>query len=445
MNKNVFFKTYGCSFNQLDSQVMKANLKKAGYNIVDSDNDAQIIVLNSCTVKNGSEAKFFHQINYYKKLNKTVIAAGCVPQAETSLLENKLKNISTIGNNNLSQITTLVESSLKNKVIHSVSPTLKKRLNEYERLELEQIRLKKDRLRDNDLIEIIPINEGCLNNCTYCKTKQARGNLFSYSIDNIKTTMQNAINQGVKEIWLTSQDTGCYGFDINTNLVELLKELLKIDGDYRIRIGMGNPNHFKKIIDDVLDLMLSDNRIYKFLHIPVQSGNNRILNEMKRLYLVEEYENIIMKAKLKIPGITISNDIIVASPTEKFEEFKDTLNTLKKTKINVLNFSRFWLRPNTQATKIYFKKDLIDGLESKKRAQILKEEFEKIALKNNQKWLAWEGIARVIEEGKNNTLILRNDYYKPIYIENKNNIKLGSKVKVKINKVTWKDFYAELI
>ena len=442
--KKIFIKTYGCSFNQLDSQIMTSNLKKGGFDIVNSENDADLVIVNSCSVKNGSEAKFFNDIERLKRNNKKVVAAGCVPQAEKSYLNTKLKGISTVGTNDIGKINFVTKETLKNNIEQIVSDT-KKRANEYERLEKEKIRLQNDKIYSNSLIEIIPINEGCLNQCSFCKTKQARGNLFSYSIDNIKQVMMRAVENGAKEIYLTSQDTGCYGFDIGTNLAELLKELIKINGDYKIRIGMGNPNHFKKIIKEVLEVIKNSDKIYKFLHIPLQSASNRILDEMRRLYTYEDYKYIVNTAKLTIPDITLANDIIVAYPGESEEEFGETLNSLNGT--NVLNFSRFWLRPNTPAEKMYKKEDFIKGDISKLRAARLKEKFMQVALENNKKWIGWEGNALVDEVGKigTNSLVLRNEYYKPIIVKNNNTIKVGDRVKVKITDATWMDFRGEII
>ena len=443
----VFIKTYGCSFNQLDSQIMAINLKKEGHELIENEENADLIVINSCSVKNGSEVKFFNDIARLKKEGKKIIASGCVPQAEVSYLNTKLKDVSTIGTNNLSDISYVAKKTLKGDIAQIVSDTIKKRPNEKERLELEQIRLNKEQKETNEFVEIVPINEGCLNTCSFCKTKQARGILFSYSIESIKEVVKSAVKRGVKEIYLTSQDTACYGFDIGTNLPNLLKELLTIKGDYKIRIGMGNPNHFKKIIDELLDIMISDERVYKFLHIPLQSGNNRILTEMKRMYTLEEFEKIIFKAKLKIPNITIANDLIVAYPTETDEEFEDTIKSLNKVKTNVLNFSRFWLRPKTPAAKMYTSKDFIDGTESKRRVAKLKDTFEQVAINNNKKWLGWEGEVLITEIGKEgtNTFVTRNNYYKPILIKIKPNLKIGDIIKVKITDITWYDFRAEVI
>ena len=445
----VFIKTYGCSFNQLDSELMAGKLKENGFDIVEDDENSDLILINSCTVKNLSEAKFFNDIKRYKEKNKKLILSGCITQAEESYLNTKLKNISVIGTNDIDNIVFVAEQTLKENPIQIVSKLKRKSENEENRLEKERIRLSSPRIRNNNIVEIIPINEGCLNTCSFCKTKQARGHLFSYSIESIVKAVQKAVDNGAKEIYLTSQDTACYGFDIKTNLCELLKEILKIKGDYKIRIGMGNPNHFKKIIDEILDIMILDDRIYKFLHIPMQSGSNRILKEMKRMYTIEEFESIVFKAKLKIPDITLANDIIVAYPTESEEEFRETISVLQKVKTNVLNFSRFWLRPNTPAER-YETGDFVKGDESKRRLRILKEEFEKVALENNKKWIGWEGEVSIIEKGKKgtNTFIGRNDYYKHIVISDCKSsgcLEIGDRIKIKINKVTWFDFRAEII
>ncbi len=458
MLPSVYFKTYGCAFNQLDSEVMIGFLQRNGYVITSDLNSADIVVINSCTVKNSAETKLFNDIKRFKSENKKIVVCGCVPQAEPSYLKTKLKDITVLGINELDKICSAVDKTYNGDVLQNLSDLSFSNIK-LNRCEKENLRLNsyvynidsKDELqkKSKNIIGIVPINEGCLNHCTYCKTKYARGSLFSYSIMAIKEAVENKLKNGITEIYLTSQDTACYGYDIGCNLVDLLKEILTIKMDFKIRIGMGNPNLFLKIIDDILSLMLKDKRIYRFLHIPIQSGNDRILKQMRRPYTVNDYKLIVNTARAKIPNITIANDIIVGYPTETQAEFYETLKLVDDVKFNVLNFSRFWLRPNTIASKIYVKTDFVDGLESKKRAIELKERFEKIALINNSEWIGFTGYVKIIENGKIGTdsVIARNDYYKPIVINNakKNKLKIGDIVKVRITDVTWFDFRSELV
>ncbi len=443
--RTIFVKTFGCAFNQSDSQIMKKKLIDNNFKISE-DNEANIVLLNSCTVKNLSESKLFNDIKKYEKEGKKIIVGGCIPQAQKSYLQTKFKNVGIVGVNNLDSVVQVAENLLEEKPLQILS-NFEFKISDNIRKAKEDLRLENDKIRDNPIVEIIPINEGCLNSCTFCKTKQARGNLVSYSTESIKKALKRSIAGGAKEIWLTSQDTACYGFDINTNLPNLLKELIKIEGDYKIRIGMGNPNHFKNIIDEVLDIISSTDKIYKFLHIPLQSGSDRVLKEMNRGYNIEDYQKIISKIQVKMPNLTIANDIIVAYPTETNEEFEKTICELKKSRTNVLNFSRFWLRPGTLAEKKYAKKDFIPGDESKIRAKKIKEEFEKMAYKQNKKLIGKELDVLIVEKGKEGTksFVCRDEHYRPIIIKDNHNIKIGDKIKIKVEKVTWFDFRAKIV
>jgi len=194
-------------------------------------------------------------------------------------------------------------------------------------------------------ITIIPISEGCLGDCNYCSVKFARGKLKSYKIEDIIKQIKG------KKILLTSQDTGCYGLDINTNLVELLKQVVKVKGNFQVRVGMMNPEHVLPILKDLVEVY-KDKKIFKFIHIPIQSGSNNVLKEMNRRYTVEDFIKIVKEFRKQIPEIHISTDIIVGYPTETEEDFKKTINLLEKLKLEVINLSRFAPRPKTAALKL---------------------------------------------------------------------------------------------
>jgi len=221
--QKVFFKTYGCSHNTSDSEYMMGLLVDYGYKLVEEFTDSDVCIINSCTVKNPSQDAFVNYVSNAKKTGKKVVVAGCVPQGDRNI--KGLEDCSMIGVTQIDRIVEVVEESLKG---NNVKLLAKK--------ELPALDLPK--IRRNELIEIVPINTGCLGSCTYCKTKHARGKLGSYTPEAIVNSCLKACKEGVKEIWLTSEDTGAYGRDINTDLPSLVMEILKnIPEDTMIRIG----------------------------------------------------------------------------------------------------------------------------------------------------------------------------------------------------------------
>ena len=208
MKEKIFIRTFGCSLNQSDSEQMAGLLTKAGFTITQKIEDADLIIFNSCTVKSPAENALFKELKRWK--DKHLVIAGCIPQTD----KNKLKEYSLIGTKNFHQITEVVQETLKGNIIQLLT------LRGNPELTLPHIRKNKN-------IGIIPISRGCLGSCTFCKTKAARGNLYSYHPQEIVSLAKEYLADGVNELWLTSQDCGCYGFDIKTDLAELLKRLTK--------------------------------------------------------------------------------------------------------------------------------------------------------------------------------------------------------------------------
>lgn len=168
------------------------------------------------------------------------------------------------------------------------------------------------KVRRNPYIEIIPINTGCLNQCTYCKTKHARGDLGSYPIPEIIDRVSSVLNDGVLEIWLTSEDLGAYGKDIGVSIVDLLQQITKELESYptaMLRVGMTNPPYILEHLDDIADI-LNHPQVYEFLHVPVQAGSTKVLNDMRRLYVIEDFEQVCDVLLAKVPGMTLATDII---------------------------------------------------------------------------------------------------------------------------------------
>ncbi|NIA04015.1 MAG: tRNA (N(6)-L-threonylcarbamoyladenosine(37)-C(2))-methylthiotransferase, partial [Nitrospiraceae bacterium] len=266
------------------------------------------------------------------------------------------------------------------------------------------------------IIGILPISEGCLGNCSYCKTKYSRGKLLSYPLRDILRQAESYVKRGAKEIWLTSQDTGCYGLDIGFTIVDLLKELANIEGDFRVRIGMMNPNYAFRFRKEIADVINKSNKFFKFLHIPIQSGNDRVLKLMKRQYTTGVALEAVKYLKSNIKNLSFATDVICGFPTETDDEFDDTIKFIRETRPTTLNISRFWPRPGTEAAKMkqFYNQVMI------KRANKIREVFNEIVIEENRKWIGWEGRALFDEYGKSSdgvkSIILRNDSYKQIVV-----------------------------
>jgi len=428
--KIVYIKTFGCSVNQSDSELMSGLLKEAGYNVITDyiDDNAKslnlksavdVVIINSCTVKNLAESKFFKELRKWRSKDVKIVVAGCITQAEPKLLDKELKDVSVIGTRQIVHIVHIVNDALHGKIVQNIDNDFNERLN-------------LPKVRRIGVVEIIPISEGCMSNCTYCKTKFARGEILSYPREKIISQFKSAIKDGCKEFWITSQDNGCYGFDIYRRekyfLPQLLNDLLVLDGDFRIRLGMSNPDHVDRIKEDLVETFKHP-KMFKFLHIPVQSGNDKVLLDMKRSHTIEDFYNIVNLFRKEIPNISISTDLIAGFPQETSEEFNDTLKLIKEMKFDVLNFSRFWMRKGTPAEKM----KQLSGSMIKERAEKIKQLFNGMIEEQNKIWLDKEFVVLIDEIGKNNYFIGRNDYYKQIVIRPPyEKIKLGDFVRVRI-------------
>ncbi|MFT4297940.1 MAG: tRNA (N(6)-L-threonylcarbamoyladenosine(37)-C(2))-methylthiotransferase [Candidatus Woesearchaeota archaeon] len=419
--EKICIKTFGCSLNQADTERIKAILAEKGFGFTKNIDESELIILNSCAVKGPTESKFFTLLEKLKQQHKKVVIAGCISQA----MPEKLAEYSKIGTDQIDAIADVVEETLNG---NAVSVLVQENKN---KLEMKSS-------RENPLVEIIPISKGCMGNCTFCITKIARPGYYSFSAEHIVTAVGKAVSEGVKEIYLTSQDNGCWGFDLGSDLAELLEIVCKIPGDYMIRVGMMNPNHVLKNLNKLI-AAFKHPKVYKFLHIPVQSGNNYVLEDMKRCYLAEDYEHVVNSFKKEIPEITISTDIIVGYPTEKDAYFKDTLSLVQRTKPDVINISRFWPRSHTPAYKL---KQLPGNL-VKERTIELVNAFKWMAHNENKKWKGWKGKVLMTEKGKENSYIGRNSSYKQIVVFDK--VELGKWYDVIINDATEYDLRGKVV
>nr|XP_043637510.1 threonylcarbamoyladenosine tRNA methylthiotransferase [Erigeron canadensis] len=337
--QTIFLKTFGCSHNQSDSEYMAGQLSAFGYAISDSAEGADLWLINTCTVKSPSQSAMDTLIAKCKTAKKPLVVAGCVPQGSRDLKE--LEGVSVVGVQQIDRVVEVVEETLKG---HEVRLLTRKTLPA---LDLPKV-------RKNKFVEILPINVGCLGACTYCKTKHARGHLGSYTVDSLVGRVKSVVDDGVKEIWLSSEDTGAYGRDIGVNLPILLNAIvaaLPSNGSTMLRIGMTNPPYILEHLKEIA-VILQHPCVYSFLHVPVQSGSDAVLSAMNREYTVSEFRKVVDTLTELVPGMQIATDIICGFPGETDEHFAETVNLIKDYKFSQVHISQFYPRPGTPAARM---------------------------------------------------------------------------------------------
>ncbi|MEM1589151.1 MAG: tRNA (N(6)-L-threonylcarbamoyladenosine(37)-C(2))-methylthiotransferase [Candidatus Bathyarchaeia archaeon] len=412
----VFLKSFGCSTNLADGEVMAGCLAKDGYVLVESLAEADVVVYNTCAVKGPTENRTIDLLKRVPR-GKKLVVVGCLPLINFERLQREVSFDGVAGPALGNRIVSIVEAVLKGGKIVFLEDADKAKPN----LNLPRIRL-------NPVVGIIPISYGCLGSCAYCCVVFARGRLRSYAVNEIVERVKADLADGVREFWLTSQDTACYGLDIGANLPELVKAVCNIEGDFRVRIGMMTPNMALKILDSLVEAYENE-KVFKFLHLPVQSGDNQVLTRMRRFYTVEDFKHIVSVFRKAHPRITIATDVICGFPGETKEAFEKTLQLIRDVKPDIVNVSKFFARPRTPAAQM---KDTVPPPEIKERSAIISHLALEIALERNKEWIGWEGEVLVDEPGTvSSTWVGRNFAYKPIVVHCEGDM-LGKLVRVKV-------------
>jgi threonylcarbamoyladenosine tRNA methylthiotransferase CDKAL1 len=416
MDTQVFIKNFGCSSNIADGEVLAGCLAKAGFQIVQSELDADLLIFNTCGVKGPTENRIIDALKHTPK-NKKIIIAGCLPKISFERLCSETYFNGVVGPAFGAEIVDVVKRVLAGEKVINLNPAKKKPP------------LSLPRQKSNPVVSIIPINFGCLGSCTYCCVIFARGHLRSYSTSEIVERVQSDYAAGSKEFWITSQDTAAYGRDLGTDLAELLTEIGCLSGDFRVRIGMMTPNLITEMQNRLITAF--DNpKIFQFLHLPVQSGDDSVLQYMRRFYTAAEFKEIVKTFRAKFPQLTLATDVIVGFPGETAEAFQNTLELLEEVKPDVTNVSKFFARPKTVAARM--KEGLVDKEETKRRSTVTAELAKRLSAERNQRWVGWSGEVLIDEKGKvENSWVGRNFAYKPIVVKSKDNL-LGKTLQVKV-------------
>lgn len=413
----------GCKVNIYESELVTNILKDNNYEIVDFEDKADIYIINTCSVTNESDKKSRKMINRAKKNNEDaiIVVMGCYSQINAKDIDVDI----VLGNKDKSKIIDILEDYIrtreKKKIIYDLTKV------DFEKMEISSF--------NNHTRAFVKIEDGCNAFCSYCIIPYTRGRIRSKHKEDVIKEVTKLVEEGYKEIVLTGIHTGKYGIDINSSLEELLNELVKIPNIYRIRLSSIEINE----ITPGIKKLLKENKVMaKHLHIPLQSGSDKILKLMNRRYNTEEFLNMVDNLR-DIENISLTTDLIVGFPHEEEKDFNDTIETLKKiefTKIHTFPYSR---RSGTPADRM---DGQVDSIEKKKRVhQILKisDESENNFYKNNI-GKEYDG---VVEEHDNGLVVVHTSNFIPVIIEDK--VENNSIVKIKIEKVDNHNVYGRVV
>jgi MiaB-like tRNA modifying enzyme len=433
LRENSFYiETYGCASNKADSYIISTVLTNSGY-IQEELENAQFLIINTCAVKEQTENKIKERLKkldelYRNNPNTHIIIAGCLPHITPKYI-NVIKKIipsfsAIIDLDNLKELPGIFEKirlGNKNRIFKS-----EKSIDKTEILINHPV---------GKITGIIPISEGCLGSCTYCCVKHARGKLNCYNPRSIVHNVKYQLEQGIKQIYLTSQDCSIYLYG-DVKLSGLIEEITNLDFKFFLRIGMINPSFLIDNIDQLISIFKKP-KVYKFLHIPVQSGSNKILSEMQRKYQISDILDKIELIRNEFPYLTISTDIICGFPGETEKDFLSTINFIKWLKPEILNISKFTPRPGTKAKNMKQLNSKVIKERSLRLSNIFRDSLEHI----NDAWKEWEGEVLLLHKGtEKHQVFARNFAYKNIFIDNyKGNY--GKFVNIKIEKIEGFNLY----
>lgn len=406
----------GCKVNIYESEFVTSLLKDAGFEIVSFAEEADVYIINTCSVTNEADRKSRKIISKARKENKDaiIVVMGCYSQVKSDDIDADI----IIGNKDKSKIVSLINECLekRNKIkdIYNL-----REIDEFESMEINNF--------DNHTRAFVKIQDGCNAFCSYCIIPYTRGKIRSKKPEDVVREVTSLVNNGYKEIILTGIHTGKYGLDLdNYTLYDLLKELIKIKGIYRIRLSSIEIN---ELTDDILDLVSKSKIIARHFHIPLQSGSDKILKLMNRKYDLHYFIERINKIRDIDKDISITTDLIVGFPSEDDNDFNDTINTLniiKFTKIHTFPYSK---RDHTKASVM---SNQVDGNIKKKRVSMVLELSNSYEYQYYNKYIdsVMDGVSELKDDG---TSIVHTSNFIPVIIKDK--IDNNSIVKVKINKV----------
>ena len=402
----VAFEAYGCTLSYGESRRARRLAEGAGIATTDDASAAPVVVMHTCTVIGRTERHMLRRAREVASTGRRVVLAGCLPRAQGDLAaELEREGIVVVdGEAPADVVAALRGLDVGAAADAAVLPPLASHAGSLP-----------DPARRTDAI--VPIASGCLGACSYCLTRLAWGALHSAPLQAVVDEARGWLAEGFREVQLTAQDTGVWGRDLDGDkrLPDLVRAVASIGAapeGYRVRIGMLNPDSLAEVLEGLSRAMLLP-RVYRFAHVPVQSGSDRVLGLMRRGYAAQEYERLVAALRGAVPGVTVHTDVICGFPTESEEDFERTLGLMRRVRPDVTNVKAFSARPGTEAASMDGKVHGRVAKERTRRAAALAGELNHGSL---QALVDEEADILVTELGKGRTLMGRDIRYRPVVV-----------------------------
>jgi len=406
----IYIKTFGCSSNRADSAAIAELLKSRHFELAATLQEAEAVIVNTCTVRKETELKVLRFID--ELAGKVVVVTGCMAEAQPALIARHAPGASIVSPYCLTSIPRLLQGGAREVVLARESP-----------LEPAPFR--------TGLRYTVPISSGCLGACTYCVVKMVRGGLRSLPPGGVIDLVSCAVRGGVHELFLSAQDTCAYGKDLQSDLPALLDMISEVKGDFRVRVGMFNPSSAGTMLERLVKSFSAD-KIYKFIHVPVQSGSDMMLQSMNRCYGARDFKKVISAFRKPFPDIAVFTDIIVGFPGETEDDFSQTCDIIKEVRPAKTHIARYSPRPHTTAASM---RQIPEGIK-KARSDSLALLVKGIQAENNSRWVGRILNAMIVDEYLHGGMIARTDEYRTVAISDCSQSLLGSHVRVEVESFT---------
>ena len=381
-----YIESYGCTLNQGEADEVKEKLLSLGWTTVSDPAEADVSVLVACVVIEATERRMLKRLRELSSSTNRVVVTGCMATARTDEARRVSPDADFVAPGDLDAF---------ERLLGRVAPAVES-----------------GDLAEETGVVIVPIATGCRGTCRYCITRLARGALRSRPPESVIDRVANASASGPVECRMTAQDTAAYGLDTGTDLVELVRGISSLKNDFRLRLGMMNPDSVMPILERLPDLY-SDPRVFRFLHLPVQSASDRMLRDMGRRYTLPDFERVVSAFRSVAPESSLSTDIIVGYPGESEEDHDANLELIRRIRPDIVNVTRYSPRPGTEAFGLGRG---VVGWKAKDRSRALTEARFEVSLARNESLIGVERRALATERGKNDSTILRTDDYRQVVV-----------------------------